>query len=121
MAKIGSTQWHWHKTHRWFRPAEYAKRRCTDVKHREYPRYGGRGIEYLLTKEEVIKLFTRDDGDKLDRPSLDRIDPDGNYCFENCRFIEWSVNIATSHRNLKNFDRWVTAKSKAVWVDQEWV
>lgn len=116
MAKIGSTQWHWHKRNKWYRPWEYARRRCTDVKHREYPRYGGRGIRCLLSKADVLALYERDAGHLLDRPSLDRIDPNGHYSLENCRFIEWSENIATSHKNLKNYDRW----AKPAPEHQEW-
>lgn len=77
----------------WFRPWEYARRRCTDTKHKEYPNYGGIGIRCTLTREEVISLFIRDGGAKLSRPSLDRLDPDGHYSFENCRYIEWYDNI----------------------------
>lgn len=81
------------KRNPWHRPAEYAKRRCTDPKHKEYKRYGGAGIKYILTKEEVIMLFQRDSGHLLKKPSIDRIDPKGNYEFSNCRFIEHHDNI----------------------------
>ncbi len=81
------------KLYRWFRPWEYAKRRCRDVNHTKYIYYGGRGIKCTLTREEVIKLYERDNGYLLDKPSIDRIDPDGDYCYDNCRFIELVDNI----------------------------
>lgn len=77
----------------WARPREWARRRCLDPKHREYPRYGGRGIQFNLTMGEAKFLFIRDDGYKLAKPSLDRIDPDKGYTLNNCRFIELLDNI----------------------------
>jgi hypothetical protein len=84
----------------WHRPLEYAKRRCSDPKHREFSRYGGRGIKCFLTKQQAIELFIRDQAHLLERPSLDRIDPDGHYSFENCRFIEWRDNIAGHRKKI---------------------
>jgi len=81
------------KNGRWYRPVEYAKRRCTDKNHREYPGYGGRGIRCTLTYDQAHFLYNRDRGEILERPSLDRVDPDGNYTFENCRYIELTENI----------------------------
>lgn len=84
-------------SHPWARPREYARRRCVDPKHREYKGYGGRGIKFMLTMEDAKRLFERDNARSLKKPSLDRIDPDGHYSFENCRFIEFLDNI-TRHR-----------------------
>lgn len=81
----------------WARPREWARRRCVDTNHREYPRYGGRGISFNLSMEEAERLFRRDKAHILEKPSLDRIDPDGPYNFDNCRFIELRDNIA-DHR-----------------------
>lgn len=81
----------------WARPREWARRRCVDKKHREYNGYGGRGITFSLTMEEAERLYVRDKAHRLDKPSLDRVDPDGPYSFENCRFIELRDNI-TDHR-----------------------
>ena len=78
----------------WYDCFRGARRRCEDRKHRSFPRYGGRGIKFLLTVNEIIKLWNRDRGDFMLKPSLDRIDPDGDYCFENCRFMEFSVNVS---------------------------
>lgn len=76
----------------WFRPEEYAKRRCTDKHHKSYPCYGGRGIKYLLSKAELLKLWFRDKAHRLHKPSLDRKNPDGHYEFSNCRFVELAYN-----------------------------
>ena len=81
----------------WARPREYARRRCNDPHHREYKGYGGRGIKFNLTMDEAERLFIRDQAHLLTKPSLDRIDPDGDYTFANCRFIELRDNIA-AHR-----------------------
>lgn len=82
----------------WFRPAEYAKRRCNDPKHREFKYYGGRGVRYTLSKEQVIEIFKRDKGHLMEQPSLDRINPDGHYEFSNVRFMERQENIALARK-----------------------
>ena len=60
-----------------------AKRRCTDPKHRDYDRYGGRGIEFRL--DDVADLFNAI-GDRPPSTTLDRIDPDGHYEVGNVRW-----------------------------------
>ena len=68
------------------------KNRCTNQKIYSYQRYGGRGIRSSLTYSELSYLYDRDNASKLSRPSIDRVDNDGNYSLENCRFIEFSEN-----------------------------
>ena len=70
-----------------------AKTRCTNPNQRGYKNYGGKGIRMLLTKLETQILWIRDGADQLEHPSLDRINPKGDYHFGNCRFIELSENI----------------------------
>ena len=68
------------------------KRRCSCPTQTGYERYGGRGISYD-PKWETFEGFYEDMGD---RPGpnydLDRIDNDGNYCKENCRWVLHSEN-----------------------------
>jgi hypothetical protein len=48
---------------------------------------------------EAEILFKRDNAHLLEKPSLDRIDPDGSYVFDNCRFIELIENIKRRRPN----------------------
>ena len=68
------------------------KDRCNNTKRKDYKYYGGRGIQCLITEKEIKKLWFRDKAYLMKRPSIDRRDNDGDYCLENCRFIEQSLN-----------------------------
>src|SRR5262249_7081390 len=67
--------------------------RCLHPGSNGYKRYGGRGIKNLLTLPDLIFMWHRDGAAKMKRPSIDRIDNDGNYTLTNCRFMELSDNI----------------------------
>lgn len=69
-----------------------AKYRCTNPKCKDYPHWGGRGIEFHLTDEEGEILWNEAKAWLMKCPSIHRIDNDGNYTFNNCVFIELSEN-----------------------------
>ena len=77
-----------------------ATKRCTISSHKDYKYYGGKGIRMLLTKEEVEILYKRDGAGDMVKPSIDRINPNGDYHFGNCRFIEHSENISRRFRKV---------------------
>lgn len=91
-----------------------AKQRC--VGDTAYTR---KGRKFLLTLEEVKTLWFRDKAYLLKQPSIDRKDNDGNYTFDNCRFIERLENcrlggLLAKGTAVKQFDldgnlinRWV--------------
>ena len=78
----------------WRHHLTVAKARCNNLKDAGYPRYGGRGIKYDLTFEQGEILWNRDKAWLLKIPSIDRIDNDGDYTFDNCQFIERGANSA---------------------------
>jgi hypothetical protein len=85
----------------WSLTLKNIKKRCNTVTCIKYPRYGGRGIKCLITAEELKTLWFRDKAYEMKKPSIDRIDNDGDYCFENCRYIELTDNIIKRNKELK--------------------
>lgn len=75
------------------------KSRCENVGHTAYPYYGGRGIT-LDTRWHTFDAFFNDmyfsfvvAKKSYENVQLDRIDPDGDYAPENCRWISASANL----------------------------
>lgn len=68
------------------------RKRCDDPTNKRYGRYGGRGIKNLLSYDDLSILWDKCNAGSLEKPSLDRIDVNGNYEFSNCQFIEMRAN-----------------------------
>lgn len=75
--------------------------RCDNPNNKSYYHYGGRGITYdpMWKKYENFYNDMHDSylkaieyyGDES-LITIDRIDSNGNYCKDNCRWVDWKLN-----------------------------
>lgn len=89
------------------------KARCYDKNHPKYNRYGARSI----TVCERWLIFQNFYNDMIDgysnKLSIDRIDNDGNYCLENCK---WSTNKEQQQHTSKT--HYLTFNNKIQTISQ---
>ena len=90
--KIAAYRKKYLKENPWVRTLLHINWRCDNPNYQGYKWYGGKGIKSFLTLEDVKSLWFRDKAYQLKKPSIDRINSNGNYQVSNCRFIELSEN-----------------------------
>ena len=89
------------------------KRRCFNPNHKKYPNWGGRGIS-VCDRWLNFENFLADMGSRPStKYSLDRIDNDGDYCFENCR---WATKA--EQQNNTRYNRLITIDDVTLTIAQ---
>ena len=78
------------------------KIRCDNPKNKAYPSYGGRGIGYQESWKDFENFLSDMSEGYEDHLTLDRIDPNGDYTKENCRWITKSLQARNKGINSRN-------------------
>lgn len=76
---------------------EAMRQRCNNSNSDWYHRYGGRGI-VICERWNDFRLFVEDMGFRPAGKTLDRINPDGNYEPDNCK---WATPLEQSNNKSK--------------------
>lgn len=91
------------------------RHRCHNSNYRDYFRYGGRGIYVCERWRTSFENFLADMGKRPNKMSIGRIDNDGPYSLENCR---WETRIQQNNNSRHNHPLTFNGitQNKAAWA-----
>lgn len=97
------------------------RRRCNNPKRKDYKHYGGRGIKVCKKWEDSFISFKEDIGASYNEGlELDRIDTNGDYTPENCRWTTRREQVKNRRSNGSAFDTKIIEKDGLSLCQSEW-
>lgn len=105
-----------------YRSYSCMKTRVFYKSHHQYKDYGGRGIKICdrWLGPDGFENFLKDMGPRPNGLTLDRIDGNGNYCPENCRWADAKTQAKHRRKSHRTYNR--SRKSvMRVEIDGEWL
>lgn len=101
---MGTRLIHGFTSHPLYRKFTDMKTRCYNTNRKDYKNYGGRGIkicnEWLNNPKKFIEWAIKNNWNSS--LQIDRIDNDGNYEPNNCRFIKFRTNLQNTRKQIKS-------------------
>ena len=95
----------------------WMKARCYNKKCRSYQDYGGRGIKVCQRWLEAFDNFFADMGPKPKKSTIERIDNQGDYTPENCRWASYKEQVR-NRRNSKRIEFSSQTKLLVEWTEE---
>ncbi len=90
--------------------------RCNNPNDADYKNYGGRGIK-IDDRWKNFSIFYEDMGDRPYAATLDRIDNDGPYSKENCKWSTWREQHA-NRRNSRLLSAFGKTQNLTAWAEE---
>lgn len=91
-------------------------KRCHSPRDKAYGQYGGRGIVVCEEWRNDFWKFVSDMGPRPEGTTLDRIDNDGPYSPENCRWADMKTQSRNTRINVY-IDAWGEKKLLVEWLE----
>lgn len=85
------------------------KSRCYQKNNKSYRNYGARGIVICDWWRHSFPNFYQDMGTRPPFHVIDRIDPNGNYCPENCRWVDMKLSAQNTRKSI-----WITFNNETL-------
>lgn len=100
------------------------KARCNNCKNKAYSNYGGRGINVCQEWDASYEAFREwalangyDENAPRGRCTIDRINVNGNYCPENCRWVDVKTQMNNTRANRRITQNGET-RTMAEWAER---